>query len=57
MVSKEVALDLRKFKMNIGSNKTPSKRSKSRGEEDQSPTVRFEDSNLRQRSRGKSNDP
>lgn len=42
MVSKEVAMDLRKYKMAVGGNKTPCKRSKSKGEECDSPTVRFE---------------
>jgi hypothetical protein len=34
MVSKDVALNLRKYKMNAGGAKTPAKRSKSRGAED-----------------------
>jgi len=40
MVSKDVALNLRKYKMNAGGAKTPSKRSKSRGaaEDPDSPT-------------------
>lgn len=39
MVSKDVARDMRKFKLNAGSNKAQSKRSKSRGPDDQdSPT-------------------
>lgn len=51
MVSKDVALNLRKYKMNAGTNaKTPAKRSKSRGAQDDldSPDVKSR--------RGKSND-
>ena len=54
MVSKDVALNLRKYKLGVGT-KTPSKRSKSRGEDPESPSVRFE-SNGNRRPRGKSND-
>jgi hypothetical protein len=46
MVSKDVALNLRKFKLNAG-YKTPSKRSKSRGDRIESPISGV---------RGKSND-
>jgi hypothetical protein len=53
MVSKDVALNLRKYKLGVGA-KTPSKRSKSRGEEPDSPSVRFE--NGGKKPRGKSND-
>jgi hypothetical protein len=56
MVSKEVVLDLRKYKLAAGTKKTPSKRSKSKGEDEKkTPAVRFEggDSN---KVRGKSND-
>lgn len=55
MVSKEVAMDLKKYKMNAGVKPSAAKRSKSKG--DESPTaVRFEDQARQQRSRGRSND-
>jgi hypothetical protein len=56
MVSKDVALDLRKFKLAAGQTKTPSKRSKSKGDDgrDSPTTVRF--ANDRSKGRGKSND-
>ena len=56
MVSKDVALDLRKFKLAAGQTKTPSKRSKSKGDDgrDSPTTVRF--TNDRSKGRGRSND-
>ena len=55
MVSKEVAMDLKKYKMNAGVKPSAAKRSKSKG--DESPTaVRFEDQARQQRSHGRSND-
>ena len=56
MVSKEVAMDLKKYKMHAGNQ--PSRRSKSKGDENcDSPTqVRFEDQQRGNRSRGRSND-
>ena len=53
MVSKDVALNLRKYKLGVGA-KTPSKRSKSRGEDANEESVRFEKG--ARGSRGKSND-
>jgi hypothetical protein len=50
MVSKDVAMNLRKFKMNAG-NKTTSNRSKSRGDQEKD-----DDKFVRKNSRGKSND-
>ena len=52
MVSKDVALNLRKYKLGVGT-KTPSKRSKSRGE-DPNEESRFEKGT--RGARGKSND-
>lgn len=52
MVSKDVALNLRKYKLGVGS-KTPSKRSKSRGE-DPDESVKFEKGT--KPVRGRSND-
>jgi len=53
MVSKDVALNLRKYKLGVGT-KTPSKRSKSRGEDHTEENNRFEKGS--RGSRGKSND-
>lgn len=56
MVSKEVSMDLKKYKMTAGTS-SKAKRSKSKGDGEDSPTrVRFEDQARGHRNRGRSND-